>query len=126
MQPAVTVTYAGGGSGKGQTDLQAGLVQWAGSDSTVKPEDVSKYKGPFLYFPTVGRADHGLVQPLGRRASSSCRPDTIARIFQGKITTWDDAAIKADNPGADLPEHRDHGRAPLRRVRARPRTSRST
>ena len=31
-QPAVTITYAGGGSGKGQTDLQAGLVQWAGSD----------------------------------------------------------------------------------------------
>ena len=42
-QPAVTVTYGGGGSGKGQTDLQAGLVQWAGSDSTVKDEDVAKF-----------------------------------------------------------------------------------
>src|SRR4051794_17656081 len=50
-QPAVTVTYGGGGSGKGQTDLQAGLVQWAGSDSTVKSEDMAKFKGPFLYFP---------------------------------------------------------------------------
>ena len=29
--------------------------------------------------------------------------DTIAKIFQGKITTWDDAAIKADNPKAKLP-----------------------
>ncbi len=29
--------------------------------------------------------------------------DTIASIFQGDIKTWDDAAIKADNPGVDLP-----------------------
>jgi phosphate transport system substrate-binding protein len=30
-------------------------------------------------------------------------PDTIAKIFQGDIKTWDDAAIKAENSGAKLP-----------------------
>ena len=30
-------------------------------------------------------------------------PDTIAKIFQAEITTWDDEAIAADNPEADLP-----------------------
>ncbi len=30
-------------------------------------------------------------------------PATIAGIFDGKIKTWDDAAIKADNPDAKLP-----------------------
>ena len=30
-------------------------------------------------------------------------PDTIAKIFQTEITSWDDAAIKADNPGVTLP-----------------------
>src|SRR5436190_1721998 len=30
-------------------------------------------------------------------------PATAAQIFAGKITTWDDPAIKADNPGAKLP-----------------------
>ena len=30
-------------------------------------------------------------------------PDTAAKIFAGKITKWDDAAIKADNPDAELP-----------------------
>ncbi|MBU4214791.1 MAG: extracellular solute-binding protein, partial [Actinobacteria bacterium] len=29
-------------------------------------------------------------------------PDTVAKIFSGAITTWDDAAITADNPGAKL------------------------
>jgi len=29
--------------------------------------------------------------------------DTIAKIFSGAITTWDDAAIKTDNPKAKLP-----------------------
>ncbi|HVI35875.1 MAG TPA: extracellular solute-binding protein, partial [Gaiellales bacterium] len=30
-------------------------------------------------------------------------PDTAAKIFAGKVTTWNDPAIKADNPGASLP-----------------------
>ena len=31
------------------------------------------------------------------------RPDTIAKIFQRTITTWNDPAIAADNPGVTLP-----------------------
>ena len=98
----VTINYAGGGSGKGQTDLQAGLVQWAGSDSTVKQEDVSKFKGPFLYFPTVAApitVSYNLSSVKGLQLSA----DTIAKIFQRQIKTWNDAAIKADNPGVSLP-----------------------
>ncbi len=30
-------------------------------------------------------------------------PDVVAKIFQGKITTWNDPAIKALNSGANLP-----------------------
>ncbi len=100
-QPAVTLTYGGGGSGKGQTDLQGGLVQWAGSDSTVKPEDVSKFKGPFLYFPTVAAPITVSYNLSGVKLKLS--PDTLAKIFEGQITTWDDAAVKADNAGAKLP-----------------------
>ena len=100
-QPAVTVTYGGGGSGKGQTDLQGGLVQWAGSDSTIKPEDVSKFKGPFLYFPTVAAPITVSYNLPGVKLKLT--PETLAGIFGGKITKWNDAAIKADNAGANLP-----------------------
>lgn len=101
-QPAVTVAYAGGGSGKGQTDLAAGLVDWAGSDSTVKPEDAAKFKTPFLYFPTVA-APITMSYNLSGVKSLQLSADTIAGIFGGTITTWNDAKIKADNPKATLP-----------------------
>jgi phosphate transport system substrate-binding protein len=102
VQPAITMTYAGGGSGKGQTDLQAGLVQWAGSDSTVKPEEKSLYKGPFLYFPTVA-APITVSYNLSSVDKLQLSPDTLAGIFQGDIKKWNDAAIKSDNPDATLP-----------------------
>ena len=102
VQPAVTVTYAGGGSGKGQSDLQAGLVQWAGTDSTIKTEDVPKYQGPFLYFPTVA-APITVSYNLSSVKNLQLSPETLAKIFQGQITKWNDAAIAADNPKATLP-----------------------
>lgn len=103
VQPAVTITYAGGGSGKGQTDLQANLVQWAGSDAIPAVADASKYtKGTVLNFPTVG-SPITISYNLSGVDKLNLSADTIAGIFSGKIKTWDDAAIKADNPSADLP-----------------------
>jgi phosphate transport system substrate-binding protein len=101
-QPNITITYAGGGSGKGQTDLQAGLVQWAGSDGVPAAADLSKYKGPVLNFPTVG-APITVSYNLSGVDKLQLSADTIAGIFSGSITTWNDAAIKTDNPDAKLP-----------------------
>lgn len=102
VQPSVTITYAGGGSGKGQTDLQAGLVQWAGSDGVPPAADAAKYKGPVLNFPTVG-GPITVSYNLSGVDKLNLSADTIAGIFSGSIKTWDDAAIKSDNPSADLP-----------------------
>jgi phosphate transport system substrate-binding protein len=98
----VTINYGGGGSGKGRTDLQTGVVDFAGSDGLVKPEDVAKYKGPFLYFPTVA-APITVSYHVESVDSLQLSPETIAKIFQREIKTWNDKAIAADNPGAKLP-----------------------
>jgi phosphate transport system substrate-binding protein len=98
----VTINYGGGGSGKGRTDLQTGVVDWAGSDGLVKAEDVPKYKGPFLYFPTVA-APITVSYHVEGLDSLQLSPDTIAKIFQRQIKTWNDKAIATDNPGAKLP-----------------------
>src|SRR5262249_60860017 len=51
--PGITVNYAGGGSGKGKTDLQNKTVDFAGSDSLVKAADMPNYQGgAMLYFLT--------------------------------------------------------------------------
>jgi phosphate transport system substrate-binding protein len=103
VQPNVTITYAGGGSGQGQLDLQANTKQWAGTDSLIKPEDLPKYTGgTVLYFPTVA-GPITLSYNLSGVSKLQLSADTIAGIFSGKVTKWDDAAIKADNPSATLP-----------------------
>jgi len=98
----VVINYGGGGSGKGRTDLQTGVVDWAGSDGLVKPDDVAKYKGAFLYFPTVA-APITVSYNVTGVDSLQLSPDTIAKIFQREIKSWNDKAIAADNPGAKLP-----------------------
>jgi len=102
VQPNVTVNYNPTGSGQGQTDLQAGLVDFAGTDSLVKAEDVSKFKGSFLYVPTVAAPITVSYNVSGLDKLVLSAP-TIAKIFSSKVTTWDAPEIKADNPGATLP-----------------------
>ena len=85
VAPGVTVNYAGGGSGKGKTDLASQVTQWAGSDSAVKDADLPTFKGgAILYFPTVARAHHGVVQPVGCRRRSSSRPPPWPRSSQAR------------------------------------------
>jgi phosphate transport system substrate-binding protein len=101
--PGMTVNYGGGGSGKGRTDLASGVVNFAGSDSPIPPEEMPNFKGKnVLYFPVlIGpiTMSYNLPGISGLRLS----PDVIAKIFQAKITKWNDPAIKADNPGLKLP-----------------------
>jgi len=102
-----TVNYQAVGSGAGVQQFIAGTVDFAGSDSALKPEehpqadarcktgkaiDLPMVTGPIAVAYNLSGVD-GLVLDA----------PTIAKIFSGKITTWDDAAIKALNSGATLP-----------------------
>src|SRR5271165_811921 len=104
VQPGMTVNYGSGGSGKGRTDLSSGVVNFAGSDSTIPAAEEANFKGKtVLYFPvvigpiTLSYNLSGLSKPL------QLTPEVIADIFQAKITTWNNSAIAADNPGVTLP-----------------------
>jgi phosphate transport system substrate-binding protein len=100
----ITVNYAGGGSGKGKTDLQTKTVDFAGTDSLVKEEDLSKYQGgTILYFPTVA-SPITVSYNLSGVDSLKLSPATLAKIFSGKVTKWNDPAIAADNSGVTLPD----------------------
>jgi len=96
----VTINYAGGGSGKGQKDLMSNLVDFAGTDSLVK--DTSGYAGGLLYFPTVS-GPITMSYNLSGVSKLTLSAPTIAKIFSGKITSWNNAAVAADNPGVTLP-----------------------
>jgi phosphate transport system substrate-binding protein len=98
----VTVNYNAVGSGQGKKDLAAGTSDWAGSDSLVSDADKATFKGPFLYFPTVA-APITVSYNLSGVKSINLSASTLAQIFMGKITTWNDPAIAADNSGVTLP-----------------------
>lgn len=104
IAPDLTVEYGGGGSGKGQTDLQSNVVDFAGTDGTVADADLSKYTGgEFVYVPTV-IAPITLSYNLPDVDKLQLSPATVAGIFQLTITKWSDPAIAADNPGVTLPD----------------------
>ena len=103
VQPSMTVNYGGGGSGKGRTDLASGVVNFAGSDSPIPAAEQANFKGKtVLYFPVV-IGPITMSYNLSGVSNLKLTPTVIAGIFQGKITTWNDPAIKSLNPGAHLP-----------------------
>ncbi len=103
VQPNMTVNYAGGGSGKGVTDLASGVVNFAGSDSPISAAQEPLFKGKtVLYFPVV-IGPISMAYNLSGVSNLKLTPDVIANIFQGKITSWNNSAITAINPGVTLP-----------------------
>jgi phosphate transport system substrate-binding protein len=105
----VTVNYNPSGSGAGVTTFTAGSADFAGSDipltsdqlsatfaackSGTKAIDIPVYISPIAIAYNVSG-----VKDLTLDAS------TIAKIFSGKITKWNDSAIAKLNSGASLPD----------------------
>ena len=102
VQPSVTVNYGGGGSGKGKTDLQGQVVDFAGTDSLIKDADRAGYKGgDVLYFPLVA-APITVSYKLSNVSDLTLDGPTLAQVFLRKIKTWNDPAIVHLNPTAKL------------------------
>jgi phosphate transport system substrate-binding protein len=103
VDAGITVNYGSGGSGKGRTDLASGVVNFAGSDSPIPAAETANFKGKtVLYFPVI-IGPITMAYNLSGVSNLKLDPTTIAKIFQGQIKTWNDPAIKADNPGVSLP-----------------------
>lgn len=101
------VTYDSVGSGKGREQFLSGGVQFAGSDDAMKTEEISKAAsvcagGTAMDIP-VYISPIAVVYKLDGVKDLQLSPQTLAGIFSGQITSWDDAKIAADNPGATLP-----------------------
>jgi phosphate transport system substrate-binding protein len=106
--PDATVTYDPIGSGGGRESFISGAFPFAGSDAYLTddegeltkakdrcgsdPIEIPDYVSPIAVIFKVDGID-----------SLQLSPKTLAGIFAGKITKWDDPAIAADNPDASLP-----------------------
>lgn len=106
--PNVTVNYDPAGSGAGRKAFAAGGVNFAGSDSALKPEEITAgFTGcvagsGYLQVP-VYISPIAVVFKVAGVKDLKLDAATIAGIFKGTITTWNDPAIAATNSGVTLP-----------------------
>ena len=101
------INYQGTGSGAGIQAFIGGTADFAGSDSALKDDEQPKADakcsgGPALNLPMV-IGPIAVVYNLQGVDGLQLDAPTIAKIFSGKITKWNDPAIAAQNSGAKLP-----------------------
>lgn len=108
----VRVNYQSVGSGAGLKQIEAKTVDFGASDMPLKDEEL-KAKG-LIQFPMVIGGTVPVVNIQGI-APGQLRLDgqVLGDIYLGKITKWSDPAIKALNPGVNLP---DAAISPVRRA----------
>lgn len=103
-RPGLQINYQSIGSGGGIRQLKEGTVDFAASDAALDDHELQGMP-PLVQIPesagpvciTYNLPE--LKEPL--RLSGT----TLAKIFIGEIKTWQDPAIKKENPGASLPNH---------------------
>ena len=103
IDPSVRFNYQSIGSGGGQKQILAETVDFGASDGPMSDENLAKAPGKLLHIPTVAGAD---VVSYNLSGNPKLRLDgpTLADIFLGKITKWNDPRITSQNKGTSLPD----------------------
>ena len=101
--PDVAFNYQSVGSGAGIRQLTAQTVDFGASDGPMTDQQLADAKRPVFHIPTVLGSVVPAFNVSGVNDLRFSGP-TLAGIYLGKITNWNDKAIAADNPGAKLPD----------------------
>lgn len=108
--PGVTVNYNPTGSGTGRDQFEQGLTFFTGSDAYYKDEELATnhpncagdtdavFEFPIWISPIAVIFNLDGISELNMTAA------TIAKIFSGQITNWNDSEIQSANPGVSLPD----------------------
>ena len=109
-QYGMRINYDGTGSTNGRNQFASGLTDFGVSEIPYGKDDgaatEARPKFTFAYMPIVAGGTSFMYNlKVGTRRVTNLRlsGDTLAKIFTGVITTWNDPAVKADNPGLALP-----------------------
>jgi phosphate transport system substrate-binding protein len=98
----VNLNYQSIGSGGGIKQITAKTVTFGATDKPLMPDDISKNN--FVQFPVINGAVVPIMNLPGIKPGEvTLDGPTIAQIFLGNITKWNDPAIAKLNPGVNLP-----------------------
>ncbi|HZJ53731.1 MAG TPA: phosphate ABC transporter substrate-binding protein PstS [Myxococcaceae bacterium] len=102
INPNLKFNYQPIGSGGGIKQFTEGTLDFGASDAFMKDDQIAKAPD-VVHIPTVLGAVV-VAYNLPGVAKLRFSPATVANVFLGKITKWNDPAIVADNPGEKLPD----------------------
>lgn len=108
LDPLTTVTYSPAGSSVGITDIEQNTVNFGDSEVPMAATDLAQETaGPILQIPVDlgGVAISYNIPGIGKQRLKLDGP-TLAGIFDGTITNWDDPAIAQASGITDLPDLR--------------------
>ena len=98
----VKINYQSVGSGAGIRQIQAKTVDFGASDAPLKDDELAK--GGLMQFPTVIGGVIPVVNIKGITPGQlKLSGPVLGDIYLGKISKWNDPAIKALNPSLALP-----------------------
>ncbi len=100
----VQINYQSIGSGGGIRQLQAGTVDFGASDMPLNDQQLQQLNKSIIQFPTVLGAVVPAYNLSGLGGEIKFTPEALAGIYLGKITKWNDPALKTANPGMNLPD----------------------
>jgi phosphate transport system substrate-binding protein len=99
----IGLNYQSIGSGGGIKQITAKTVTFGATDKPLAPEDVAKNN--FVQFPVINGAVVPIMNLPGIKPGEvTLDGATIAQIFLGNITKWNDPAIAELNPDVKLPD----------------------
>jgi phosphate transport system substrate-binding protein len=104
LHPNIQINYQSIGSGGGIQQLSSQTVFFGASDGPMNDEQLSKAPIKILHFPTVLGGVVPVYNIPGVTADLKFSGATLANIYLGKITKWNDKQIEAENPGVKLPD----------------------
>jgi phosphate transport system substrate-binding protein len=104
-ETGVRINYQSIGSGGGIRQFIEGTVDFGASDAPMTDEQVAQVKANVHHVPTVLGAVVATynLPSLGKTALRFDGP-TLADIYLGRITRWNDRRLAASNPGVRLPD----------------------
>ncbi|MCI2174734.1 MAG: phosphate ABC transporter substrate-binding protein PstS [Bifidobacterium thermacidophilum] len=112
QNPDAKISYNPSGSGAGVSTFLTGATAWAGSDASLSDDEVSQSKSVCasgtafdvpVYISPIAIV-FNLKGISGKDKHLNLDGETIAKIFDGKITKWNDDTIKKQNPKVNLPD----------------------
>ena len=101
--PDVKIDYQSIGSGGGIKGISEKTIDFAGSDAPMSKKELAAAGGEVVHIPTVAGAVVAAYNLPDFKGELKLDGPTLADIFQGKITKWNDPKIAALNAGAQLP-----------------------